>query len=126
METLDDVLAKRFGKSLVKFMKLVDPERHFSIDKALAAAWDGLSLNAQYRLYFYLLYRKWQGIGFYGTPYEIVTNCHPRPTNWNGKPLINRLIKEGKMVSAKLDGSYGVYTLVEAQIWDMTDIKPLN
>lgn len=126
METIDDVLAKRFGKSLVKFMKLVDPERHYTIDKALGAAWDGLTLNEQYRLYFYLLYRKWQGIGFYGTPYDIIANCHPRPTNWNGKPLINRLMKEGKMVSAKLDGFYGVYTLVEAQIWDMTDIKPLN
>ena len=126
METIDDVIAKRFGRSLVKFMKLVDPDRKFAIDKALGDAWDKLSLNDQYRLYFYLLYRKWQGIGFYGTPYEIITNCHPYPTNWNGKQMINRLMKEGKMVSAKYDGAYGVYTLVEANIWQMTDIKPLN
>ena len=126
MESLDDTLNKRFGRSLVKFMKLVDPERKFAINKALGEAWDRLSLNDQYRLYFYLLYRKWQGIGLYGTPYEMITNCHPYPTNWNGKPMINRLMKEGKMVSAKYDGSYGVYTLVEAIVWQMTDVTRLN
>ena len=126
MESLSDVIDKKMSKSLLCLLKLIDPNYKFGFDKNLIEAWNRLSLTEQRRLYLYLLYRKWQGIGFYGTPYEIVTNCHPRPTNWNGKPLINRLIKEGKMVSAKLDGSYGVYTLVEAQIWDMTDIKPLN
>ena len=52
------------------------------------------SLTDQRRLYLYLLYRKWRGEGFYGTPYEIVNNCHPYPTNWNGKALINRLMKD--------------------------------
>ena len=126
METIDDVIAKRFGKSLVKLMKVIDPERKYSIDKALGEAWDKLSLNDQYRLYFYLLYKKWRGEKFYNSPYEIITNCHPYPTNWNGKALINRLMKEGKMVSAKFDGAYGVYTLVESKVWQMEDIKPLN
>ena len=126
METLDDVIAKRFGKSLVKFMKLVDPERKYSIDKELGEAWDKIPLIDQYRLYFYLLYRKWRGEPFYGTPYDIISNCHPYPTNWNGRSLVNRLMKEGKMVSAKYDGSYGVYTLVEAKVWQMEDIKALN
>ena len=126
MESIDDALNKRFGKSLVYLMKLIDPDRKYTIDKNLGEKWDGLTLVEQRRLYLYLLYRKWRGEGFYGSPYEIVSNCHPYPTNWNGKPLINRLMKENKMVSAKHDGSFGCYTLDEAKVWNMTDIKPLN
>ena len=126
METIDDTLTKRFAKSLVHLMKVIDPERHYSIDETLGKKWDSLSLEDQRKLYLYLLYRKWRGEGFYGTPYEIITNCHPYPTNWNGRPLINRLIKETKLVSAKFEGSYGTYTLDEARVWQMTDVKPLN
>ena len=126
METIDDTLTKRFAKSLVHLMKVIDPERHYSIDETLGKQWDSLSLEDQRKLYLYLLYRKWRGEGFYGTPYEIINNCHPYPTNWNGRPLINRLIKETKLVSAKFEGSYGTYTLDEARVWQMTDVKPLN
>ena len=126
MESIDDALNKRFGKSLVYLMKLIDPDRKYTIDKNLGEKWDSLSLVEQRRLYLYLLYRKWRGEGFYGTPYEIVSNCHPYPTNWNGKPLINRLMKENKMVRAKYQGDFGIYTLDEAKVWEMTDIEPFN
>ena len=126
MELIDEVIIKRFGKPLVHLMKVIDPDRVFSIDKNLAEAWDALSLVQQRRLYLYLLYLKWRGIGFFGTPYEIIKNCHPYPTNWNGRPLINRLIKETPMVRAKFEGSYGIYTRDEARVWEMTDIVPLN
>ena len=109
METIDDVIVKRFSKSLVHLLKVIDPERRYRIDQTLGEKWDGLELDDQRRLYLYLLYRKWRGEGFYGTPYEIITNCHPYPTNWNGRPLVNRLMKENRMVSAKFNGSYGTY-----------------
>ena len=126
METLDDVIQKKMSKSLLSFMILVDPEKKYGFDKPLIEAWNALTLEDQRKLYLYLLYRKWRGEGFYGTPYDIITNCHPYPTNWNGRPLINRLIKETKMVSAKHDGAFGTYTLDEARVWQMTDVKPLN
>ena len=126
METINDALTKRFAKSLVHLMKVIDPERHYSIDETLGKKWDSLSLEEQRKLYLYCLYRKWRGEGFYGTPLDIVSNCHPYPTNWNGKQLINRLIKETKMVSARFDGAYGSYTRDEAFVWEMTDVKPLN
>ena len=126
MESIDDALNKRFGKSLVYLMKVIDPDRKYTIDKNLGEKWDSLSLVEQRRLYLYLLYRKWRGEGFYGSPYEIVSNCHPYPTNWNGKPLINRLMKENKMVRAKYQGDFGIYTLDEAKVWEMTDIEPFN
>ena len=126
METIDDVLVKRYSKSLVAFMKLVDPERKFSFEKALRDAWDNLSLIEQQRLYLYLLYRKWRGLDIYGEPYYIITNCHPAPFNWNGVAGINTLMKQNKLVIAKHNGSYGTYTRDEAKVWQMTDVKPLN
>lgn len=127
MESLNNVLDKRFSKSLVHFLKLVDPERKYKIDAQIAGAWDALSLTEQRRLYLYCLYRKWRGDGFYGTPFDIITNCHPYPSNWNGRSGVNRLIKsETKMVIAQFNGSFGTYTLDEAKVWEMTHIKPLN
>ena len=126
MESINDVIQKTMSKSLYKFKGLVDPDRKFGFETPLIEAWNRLSLTDQRKLYLYCLYRKWRGEGFYGTPYEIVKNCHPYPTNWNGRPLINRLIKETPMVRAKYDGSYGIYTRDEARVWEMTDIKVLN
>ena len=126
METLDDVIQKKTSKSLLSFMILVDPEKKYGFDKPLIEAWNALTLEDQRRLYLYLLYRKWRGEGFYGTPYDIITNCHPYPTNWNGRQLLNRLIKESKLVRAYYNGSYGIYTLDEARVWQMTHVKPLN
>ena len=126
METLNDVISKRMGNSLVCFMKLVDPERKHSINLELGKAWNALTLVEQRRLYLYLLYKKWRGEPFYGTPRDIIVNCHPYPTDWNGRQFINRLMKENKMVKAYYNGSYGSYTLDEARTWQMTNIEPLN
>ena len=126
MESLNDVIDKKMSKSLLCLLKLIDPNCKFDFDKNLIEAWNRLTLTEQRRLYLYLLYRKWRGEGFYGTPYEIVNNCHPYPTNWNGRPLINRLMKENKLVRAKYQGDFGIYTVEEAKVWQMTDVKPLN
>lgn len=126
METISDVIDKKLHKSLLCFMQLVDPERKHGFENDLIEAWNRLTLKDQRRLYLYLLYRKWRGEGFYGTPYEIVNNCHPYPTNWNGKALINRLMKENRMVRAKYQGDFGIYTLDEAKVWEMSEVKPLN
>ena len=126
METLNDVIEKRMSKSLLCLLQLIDPQRQYGFDKDLIESWNRLTLTDQRRLYLYLLYRKWRGEGFYGTPYEIVRNCHPYPTNWNGKQMLNRLMKENQMVSAFYNGSYGIYTRDEAKVWHMTRIEPQN
>ena len=108
-------------------MKLVDPEKHFGFTSQLIEAWNRLTLVEQRRMYLYLLYRKWRGEGFYGTPYDIITNCHPYPTNWNERPMGETLMKsKTKMVSAFFGTGYGIYTLDEATVWDMKDIDPRN
>ena len=126
METITEVVEKRMSNSLVLFMKLVDPDKIYKIDLELSKAWSRLTLVQQRRLYLYLLYRKWRGEGLYNTPYDIVKNCRPYPTNWNGRPLINRLMKETPMVRAKHNGEYGIYTRDEATVWGMTEIICLN
>ena len=127
MENIDEAIDKRFGKSLLYLLKVIDPERKYAFDQPLVEKWNRLTLSEQRKLYLYLLYRKWRGEGFYGTPYEIVCNCHPRPTNWNGRPMLNTLMKSTTpMVSAKFEGSFGIYTLDEARVWQMTDLKKMN
>ena len=125
-ENITDVINKRFSQSLVEFKKLVDPERKYEIDNEMGKAWNALSLVEQRKLYLYLLYRRWRGIDIYGEPYFIIKNCHPVPFNWNGNNGINSLMKDGKLVIAKHNGSFGTYTKDEAALYQMTDIKPLN
>ena len=120
-ETIDDVLSKKGNISDV--WKIIDPENKYAYSTAINA-WYRLSLTDQRRLYLYLLYRKWRGEGFYGTPYEIISYCHPYPTNWDGRgQLLDSLLKEGKIVSAKFNGFYGLYTRDEARVWQMEDVQ---
>jgi hypothetical protein len=126
METISDVIAKKVHKSLYAFMGVIDPEHKIEWSKYLIETWNRLSLTDQRKLYLYCLYRKWRGERFFNTPQEIILLCHPYPTDWNGRPLINRLIKETPMVRAKYDNRYGIYTRDEARVWEMTDIVPLN
>ena len=126
METLTEVVEKRMSTSLVDFKKMVDPERKYEINLETSKAWSRLTLTEQRRLYLYCLYRKWRGEGFYGTPYDIISYCRPFPTNWDGKLLIDKLLKEGKIVSAKFNGSYGLYTRDEARVWQMENVQPRN
>ena len=126
METISDVIAKTEHKSLYAFMGVVDSEHKIAWSRHLIETWNRLSLTDQRKLYLYCLYRKWRGEGFFNTPQEIILLCHPYPTDWNGRPLINRLIKETPMVRAKYNGLYGIYTRDEARVWSMTDIVPLN
>ena len=127
MESLNNIIEKRFNKSLVAFLKLIDPEKKYKIDELLAKTWDRLTLTEQRKLYLYLLYRKWRGLDIYGEPFFIIKNCHPVPFNWNGCSMINTLMKSStRMVRARFNGSYGIYTLDEARVWDMTEIEPRN
>ena len=126
METISDIIAKTEHKSLYAFMGVIDPEHKIEWSKYLIETWNRLSLTDQRKLYLYCLYRKWRGEEFFNTPQEIISLCHPYPTDWNGRPLINRLMKETPMVRAKYNGSFGIYTRDEARVWEMTDTIPLN
>ena len=121
METLGDAINKKMGKSLLCFLKLVDPEKKFEMNATLIEAWNRLTLVEQQKLYLYLLYRKWRGLDIYGEPYYIIRNCHPVPFNWNQHSLGKTLIQERKVIIAKYNGSFGTYTRDEARLYEMTE-----
>ena len=124
METISDVIDKK--GSIEYLWRVIDPENRHPYSTAIKE-WYRLTLTEQRRLYLYCLYKKWRGEGFYGTPYDIIVNCHPYPTNWNGRPFINRLMKDGtRLVRAIHNGDRGTFTFDEARVWQMTDVKPLN
>ena len=119
MEALTDVIDKKYSKSLLAFMKLVDPERKFGFDTPLIETWNRLTLAEQRKLYLYLLYRKWRGLDVYGEPYYVIMNCHPVPFNWNGTARCEELIHEGKVLIAKYNGSWGFYTKDEIALYGL-------
>ena len=123
MESLDNVLDKK--GSIKHLWEVIDPENKYPY-KICIEEWYRMSLSDQRKLYLYLLYKKWRGETFYGTPYEVITNCHPYPTNWNGRTMVDSLIKSTKMVIAQYNGSYGIYTRDEAKVWGMTIVKSLS
>lgn len=118
-ESIDDVINKRVNKSLLAFKKLVDPDVKFPFDAVLIEAWNRLTLKDQRKLYLYLLYRKWRGLDIFGEPYFIIKNCHPVPFNWNGQPGVNELMKQNKLVIAKYNGTFGMYTRDEAALYEL-------
>ena len=127
MEALTDVIDKKYSKSLLAFMKLVDPERperKFGFDTPLIETWNRLTLAEQRKLYLYLLYRKWRGLDVYGEPYYVIMNCHPVPFNWNGTARCEELIHEGKVLIAKYNGSWGFYTKDEIALYGL-EIKTI-
>ena len=108
--------------------ELLAPSGQYESRKdACRALWNALTLQRQRLIYATLREQKRRGESIDENPYFAINNCHPVPTNWNGKPGVNDLIKSGeKMVIAKYCASYGTYTLREAQLFGMTDLRPLN
>ena len=88
--------------------------------------WCSLSLAKQRQIYYTLREQKNRGEYIKENPLFAIQDCNPQPTNWNGRQGINDMIKTEKMVIAKYKDRYGSYTLFEARLFEMTDIKPLN
>ena len=55
-----------------------------------------------------------------------LTYLHPYPVNRNGSAELDDLMAKCKMVSAFFNGSFGIYTALEAEIFEMTHITPMN
>lgn len=127
METVDVVLLKRksWDVLLERILMPVKPEKAKWLKDA-KEFWDSLSINRQRQIYYTLGWKKKRGVPIDEDPLYALKDCHPVPTNWNGRQGINDLMKTEKMVSAKYGEKYGIYTALEAKIFEMTDVKPLN
>ncbi len=125
METLENVINRK--ESLRHIMALIDPQNtHKEQWNICANIWNRKDLAEQRRIYYYLRQKIRAGEKLYGTPYDIIKGCQPYPTNYNGKPGINTMMKTARMVKARYKGSYGIYTAGEAILFEMDCIEPLN
>lgn len=107
--------------------RLLDPPPSFNnCWSAFRNYWYLQTLARQRQLYWYLREQKRRGENIKENPLFAIQDCHPQPTNWNGRQGINELMKTEKMVIAKYGDTYGTYTAFEARLFEMTDIKPLN
>ena len=88
--------------------------------------WNTLSLQKRRQIYWCLKKMKAEGEPIKEHPLYAIQDCNPRPTNWNGKPGINEMLKKEKMVIAFYDGRYGTFTKKEAELFEMENPRPLN
>ena len=124
-EPLEHVMLKR--DSFTHMWKLLAPPAEFqSLYTICMKRWNELSYREQQRIYWFLREKQKRGETIYRNPLYAITYVHPFPNNWNGKTGINQMMKTTKMVSAFYDGTFGIYTLLESTIFEMTHIKPLN
>ena len=93
---------------------------------ACRSLWNALSKYKQRQIFWYLREAKKMGKKIDENPYFAINNCNPHPTNWNGREGINKRMKDEKMVIAFYNGSYGMYTLFEAALFQMNDAQAAN
>ena len=126
METISQVIEKRDTFShLLQLIPLIPVEYQDRIGSA-RAYWNALTIQKQRQIYYDIRQRLKRGEKVNPNPYFLIQDCHPVPTNWNGRPGLNDMMKTTKMVSARYGEKYGIYTAKEAELFELKDIKPLN
>lgn len=126
MESLTQVIEKRDTfNDLLKLIPKI-PDKYVDRIASARALWNAMSIDRQRQIYYTIREQLKRRESVNPNPYFLIDDCHPRPTNYNGKDGINQMMKNEKMVIAKYDGVYGTYTALEAKIFCMTDVSPLN
>ena len=127
MESIDDTLKKRetYDFLLMDILYPIKPEFSSYIASA-RSYWNALTLARQRQIYYTLREQKRRGLPIKENPLFAIQDCTPVPTNYNGRPGLNEIMKTTKMVSAKYGEKYGVFTAQEAQIFELKEVKPLN
>ena len=124
-ESIDDVMKKR--ESFSHMWKLLEPAAEFNDLYTLCMKrWNMMSYRSQQQVYWFIREKKRRGETIYKNPLFALTYTRPFPNDWNGKPGIGQMMAQHKMVSACYNGNFGIYTQLEATIFEMTHVKPLN
>ena len=127
MESIGETLAKKDSFQLM--WNLLAPQGEYNnrdLWNTCRNYWNALTLQRQRQIYYTLFWQKKRGETIKDNPLFAIQDCHPVPTNWNGRPGLNDMMKTTKMVSAKYGQKYGIYTAKEAELFELKDIKPLN
>lgn len=107
--------------------ELINPSPDFyNVRDSCRAYWNALTLERQRLLYYYIREQKRRGISLKANPLYVIQDCNPVPTNLNGTNKALELLKANKLVIAKYHGQWGTYSLQEANLFGMTDIKKIG
>jgi len=124
-ESIDSVLAKR--DSFAHMWALLNPdERYRDLFYPCMRVWNKLSYRRQQQMYWFIREKMRRGERVYKNPLYALTYITPHPENCNGRRDLDEILKNNRMVSAYYNGSFGIYTLCESTIFEMTHITPLN
>ena len=124
-ESIDSVLAKR--DSFAHMWALLNPDEQYrDLFYPCLRVWNKLSYRRQQRMYWYIRKMLRRGERIYDNPLYNLIYITPHPENCNGRRDLDDILKNNRMVSAFYNGSYGIYTLCEATIFEMTHITPFN
>ena len=127
MESLDDIILKRKGWTVVEALltPFVAPQNTRML-KPAQELWFSFSLQRERQIYVTLWEQKLRGQSIKDHPYYALKDCVPMPFNWNGTDHLQSMMKNFKMVSARYYNRYGIYTVQAAEAFQLEDVKPLN
>ena len=77
-------------------------------------------------MYWYIRKMLRRGVRIYDNPLYNLIYITPHPENCNGRRDLDEILKNNRMVSAFYNGSYGIYTLCEATIFEMSHVEEMR
>ena len=124
-ESLDSALAKR--DSFAHMWSLLNPDEQYrDLYFPCMRVWNKLSYRRQQQMYWFIRKKLRKGEKIYRNPLYALTYITPYPENCNGRRDLDDILKNNRMVSAFYNGSFGIYTLCEATIFEMTNVEPVK
>ena len=126
METLSDALARKDSMQVIWSLLAPAPE-YQNLYADFMRYWNKIERERQLQIWYFLKRKKDNNQPLDPNPFEVLKYCKPYPINYNGDGRINSMMKsDTKMVKAYHQGSFGIYELMDARLWHMTRIEPLN
>ena len=126
MESLDDAMKRK--ESVQVMWQLLKPAPEFrNLFNDFMRYWNRIERINQLRIWYFIKRKVDTKQPIDPNPLEVIKNCRPYPLNYNGTHGINDMLKsDRKMVKAYYNGSYGIYEQMDARLWNMTRVEPLN
>ena len=103
---------------------LSPPDKYANRREATERFWNGLSLQKQRQIYATFVWQREQKIAIEENPYFAISHCNPRPFNYNGSNV--PLPTDTKLFIAKHGDHYGVYSKLDTEAFEMTDLRAFN
>ena len=126
METLSDALARKDSMQVIWSLLAPAPE-YQNLYADFMRYWNKIERERQLQIWYFLKRKKDTKQPLDPNPFEVLRSCKPYPINYNGDNRINSVMKSStKLVKAYHQGSFGIYELMDARLWHMTRIEPLN